>query len=112
MMNVSDFEFDHKVNKSGDLYIEYTSYSNFRWGGDIFINKDDAIKIIAHLKQVFDLGDTALTENKKTCIDPSMEAVDAFWDYWKENGETHRHGYYESTWGAINAALSVKTTKE
>ena len=33
------------------------------------------------------------------------EAADAFWDYWRENGETHKHGYYESTWGAINAAL-------
>lgn len=35
------------------------------------------------------------------------KAADAFWDYWKENGETHKHGYYESTWGAINAALNV-----
>lgn len=33
------------------------------------------------------------------------KAADAFWDYWKENGETHKHGYYESTWGAINRAL-------
>ncbi len=33
------------------------------------------------------------------------KAADAFWKYWKENGETHKHGYYESTWGAINAAL-------
>ena len=35
------------------------------------------------------------------------EAADAFWEYWQENGETHKHGYYESTWGAINAALAV-----
>lgn len=35
------------------------------------------------------------------------EAADAFWKYWEENGETHKHGYYESTWGAINAALAV-----
>lgn len=34
-------------------------------------------------------------------------AADAFWKYWKENGETHKHGYYESTWGAINAALKL-----
>jgi len=33
------------------------------------------------------------------------KAADEFWSYWKENGETHRHGYYESTWGAINCAL-------
>lgn len=33
------------------------------------------------------------------------KAADAFWAYWNENGETHRHGYYESTWGAINRAL-------
>ena len=35
------------------------------------------------------------------------EAADAFWKYWDENGETHKYGYYESTWGAINAALAV-----
>ena len=29
-----------------------------------------------------------------------------FLKYWRENGETHKHGYYESTWGAINAALN------
>lgn len=40
-------------------------------------------------------------------INPTHEAADAFWKYWAENGETHRHGYYESTWGAINAALAV-----
>lgn len=33
------------------------------------------------------------------------KAADAFWAYWKEYGETHKHGYYESTWGAINRAL-------
>ena len=35
----------------------------------------------------------------------SHEGCDAFWKYWKENGETHKHGYYESTWGAIRAYL-------
>lgn len=35
------------------------------------------------------------------------KAADAFWDYWKANGETHRHGYYESTWGAINQAIKL-----
>jgi hypothetical protein len=33
------------------------------------------------------------------------KAADAFWAYWNEYGETHKHGYYESTWGAINRAL-------
>lgn len=33
------------------------------------------------------------------------KAADAFWQYWKENGATHKHGYYESTWGAINQAI-------
>jgi hypothetical protein len=32
-------------------------------------------------------------------------AADAFWEYWNANGETHKRGYYESTWGAINRAL-------
>lgn len=40
-------------------------------------------------------------------IVPTEDAADAFWKYWRENGETHKHGYYESTWGAINAALAV-----
>lgn len=35
------------------------------------------------------------------------EACDTFWAYWKANGITHVHGYYESTWGAINAALVI-----
>ena len=43
----------------------------------------------------------------RIAIKPSHEAADAFWKYWEENGETHKHGYYESTWGAINAALRV-----
>lgn len=37
--------------------------------------------------------------------DGAYAAADAFWTYWRENGETHKHGYYESTWGAINRAL-------
>ena len=40
-------------------------------------------------------------------INPTEAAANAFWDYWKANGETHKHGYYESTWGAINNALRV-----
>ena len=40
----------------------------------------------------------------------SQEACDEFWRYWKENGETGKHGYYESTWGAINAYM--KKAKE
>lgn len=44
-------------------------------------------------------------------IRPTAEAADAFWKYWRENGETHIHGYYESTWGAINQALRATATK-
>lgn len=40
-------------------------------------------------------------------IFPSHEAADAFWKCWRENGETHKHGHYEATWAAINAALAV-----
>lgn len=35
------------------------------------------------------------------------EAADAFWNYWKQNGETQKHGYYESTWSAINQAIKL-----
>ena len=46
-------------------------------------------------------------EGRRLWLKPSHEAADAFWKYWRENGETHHHGYYESTWGAINAAIEV-----
>ena len=43
----------------------------------------------------------------------SHAGCDAFWRYWKENGETHKHGYYESTWGAIKAYLrKAEETKD
>jgi hypothetical protein len=45
----------------------------------------------------------ALDVSGRQCHD----AAHAFWNWWAEYGETHRHGYYESTWGAINAALRV-----
>jgi hypothetical protein len=48
---------------------------------------------------------------KKQAIEPTHEAADAFWKYWRENGDTHKHGYYESTWGAINAALNASAPK-
>jgi hypothetical protein len=47
----------------------------------------------------------------RACIKPTHEAADAFWRHWRENGETHKHGYYESTWGAINAALACGWTE-
>lgn len=43
----------------------------------------------------------------RICIIPTNESVYAFWKAWEENGETDRHGYYESTWIAINAALNT-----
>lgn len=48
---------------------------------------------------------------KKQAIEPTHEAADAFWKYWRENGDMHKHGYYESTWGAINAALNASAPK-
>ncbi len=46
-------------------------------------------------------------------IRPEHAVADAFWNYWRANGETHRHGYYESTWGSINRALEVaRATRE
>jgi hypothetical protein len=48
----------------------------------------------------------------RLAVNPTHEAADAFWTYWRENGETHRHGYYESTWGAINSALRAAGIRE
>lgn len=33
----------------------------------------------------------------------SHEGCNAFWEYWQENGESGKHGVYESTWGALRA---------
>jgi hypothetical protein len=38
--------------------------------------------------------------------------ADAFWKHWREYGDTHTHGYYESTWGAIFAALDAAIDAE
>jgi len=58
----------------------------------------------------FSDGVPVWTTTTKEAIEPTHEAADAFWKYWRENGETHKHGYYESTWGAINAALNASTS--
>jgi hypothetical protein len=34
-------------------------------------------------------------ERSRLRLIPTHEAADAFWAYWRENGETHRHGYYD-----------------
>lgn len=42
----------------------------------------------------------------------SYEGCEAFWKHWRENGETHKHGFYESTWGAIREYfLKAETTE-
>lgn len=40
-------------------------------------------------------------------INPTHEAANAFWHHWNNHGRKSIDGYYESTWGAINAALKV-----
>lgn len=35
--------------------------------------------------------------------------ADAFWESWKQNGVPHKHGYYESTWIALRAAIRAAT---
>jgi hypothetical protein len=40
------------------------------------------------------------------------KAANAFWSYWQQNGETHKRGYYESTWGAINCAIRMVGVRE
>jgi len=35
------------------------------------------------------------------------ECAEEFWRVWKEVGEPHKHGFYESTWMAIDAALAA-----
>ena len=40
-------------------------------------------------------------------IKPNREAADAFWAYWEEHREAGDESGYDSTIGAINAALAV-----
>lgn len=40
------------------------------------------------------------------------KAADEFWRVWKEVGEPHKHGYYESTWMAIDAAIAAEKDYE
>lgn len=54
-----------------------------------------------------DWHNIALNTMHKRC----HEAADAFWEYWQANGETHKRGYYESTWGAINRAIRMVGVK-
>lgn len=49
------------------------------------------------------INDVALNVKSKNC----HLAADAFWQSWRENGKTHKRGYYEATWGAINEALRL-----
>jgi len=66
--------------------------------GQFFKVACDSMKELDKLKRLL----------KNRHINPTHKAADAFWEYWDENGATHKHGYYESTWGAINAALKVE----
>ena len=34
-------------------------------------------------------------------------AADEFWRVWREVGESGKHGYYESTWMAVDAAMAA-----
>ena len=42
----------------------------------------------------------------------SHKVADEFWRVWELNGTYSQHGYYESTWMAIWAALKVDAPKE
>jgi len=50
--NRLEIDFDENIDEDGELciYIEQREYSP-----DIYINKNDAIKIINHLQRVFDI---------------------------------------------------------
>lgn len=70
----------------------------------LFHKQAESAKEIEELKaQVNGMKNVRLNIRHRDC----HKAADAFWKYWKENGETHKNGYYEATWGAINSALKV-----
>lgn len=68
------------------------------------VTRDDEI---AKLRE--QLTGMIVWEPTRKCVKPEAAVADAFWKYWRENGETHVHGYYESTWGAINAAINAQS---
>lgn len=63
---------------------------------------DDVLPFVAE-QEAQPLSELALNVQHADC----HKAAAAFWNYWEEFGETHKHGFYESTWGAINAAIRV-----
>jgi hypothetical protein len=69
-----------------------------REGGQLLIECRDRI---SELEQRL----ATLTE-RNTELDINQHCVaDAFWWVWRENSKTHKHGYYESTWMALRAAI-------
>jgi len=75
------------------------------WVGDDNCAYCRVEELEAELNAAQDAIRSGWLETINPAIRPTHMAADAFWKYWRENGETHKHGYYESTWGAINAAL-------
>lgn len=58
------------------------------------------------------LAETRDALDERVRIDATHEAADAFWTYWNKVGKTGKRGYFEATWGAINAALNVRKPTE
>jgi hypothetical protein len=76
--------------------------------GIVFGQDDSGKPVLSHPASSTPSGDVipfklALNVKHPDC----HKAADAFWGYWNENGETHKRGYYESTWGAINRAIRM-----
>jgi len=74
------------------------------------IIEENGLKLAAELERLeSQVGRMPVWTPTRKCVKPEEKVAHAFWEYWRENGETHKHGYYESTWGAINAAINAQT---
>ena len=62
----------------------------------------DAEEIIENLLKELEAAEKTRLNNN-----PKHESVDAFWKEWERVGVPHKHGYYESTWMAFNAAYEA-----
>ena len=87
---------DHVVSKGTRCVLIYKAMLAAAPTPPVFEDRKDAPPV-----QSIPRERLALNVRNQDC----HKAADAFWKYWNEYGETHKHGYYESTWGAINQAL-------
>ena len=64
---------------------------------------DENMNVLGFNEAIECIGNSLADEAPANKVFQSHEGCNAFWEYWQENGESGKHGVYESTWGALRA---------